>query len=251
MAVLHCMAKELASPDDARIRAYFEIIDAMFNTRIEFVSQGHRWRRVEDRLQQVAEWIPTTTGNKAVDVFGNGAFGRRQVIASVMNVRHGAGREAPRASEYRVVIADRSGFVDVLPVALARIAEGVHAWYGSADTDVGKRQVWQTPADLAEYPEYGRIAGYKTYSLQRRKVFGVDALDQPVEMGLAWLNYWSDRVARVLRFPDPERDRPITGCYERVADRGWLVRLTPEPLDLERPEHLERMQWAYDRFGSA
>ena len=224
--------------DDPRIPRYFDAIDTSFGVGIDYISQGFAWKPVSDRVQRVGTWIPTTTGNPLPNVFGNGTNGKKGVVVSVMNILHGSNRTSPRASEYRVVVADKSGFWELFPDALPRIAVAVQALYGTADSVACSEQLHRTPEDLAGYPENAGIKGYKTYPLRRSKVSGLDIAGASIEMKLSWLNYWSDAVARALGFPDAERDRPLAGGYQRVADQGWLVALTPEPLDLERPDHL-------------
>ncbi|RKH57652.1 DUF5953 family protein [Corallococcus aberystwythensis] len=65
---------------------------------------------------------------------------------------------------------------------------------------------------------------------------------------LGWLNYWSATSARALGFPDPSRDADLLSRARRTATNGWLVRLTDEPLDLDKPAHLDTLLKAYERF---
>jgi len=248
MVMLHCIASELERNDE-RISRFFSAIDESLGVNIGFVLRGSKWMPMADRVRHVDEWIPTTKGNRLPDVFGNGTHGKTQVVVSIMNILHGGDRASPRASEYRVTVGDRSGFLESFPKALERIAIAVGAAYGTADSAACAEQIMRTPEDVAQNPEIADIPGFRIYPLRRARVFSLDASGAPVQMRLSWLNYWSDAVARALGFPDPVRDRPLEGLYERIADRGWLVALTQAPLDLERPEHLAQMQWAFDRFG--
>jgi len=65
---------------------------------------------------------------------------------------------------------------------------------------------------------------------------------------LGWMNYWSVASARIIGFPDPARDGGLLSRSRRTASGGWVVRLTDEPLDLDRPEHLDTLKRTYDRF---
>jgi hypothetical protein len=65
---------------------------------------------------------------------------------------------------------------------------------------------------------------------------------------LGWLNYWSPRAANALGFPDPVKDTPILPLCRQFEDGAWLVKLTADPLDLQRPDHVAALAWAYQRF---
>jgi hypothetical protein len=65
---------------------------------------------------------------------------------------------------------------------------------------------------------------------------------------LAWINYWSPATCDLLRFPDPTRDADLLSRSRQLATGGWLVRLTDDPLDPARPEHLRALVEGYARF---
>jgi len=65
---------------------------------------------------------------------------------------------------------------------------------------------------------------------------------------LGWLNYWSPEVAETLGFPDPEKDAAILPLCKQLPTGAWIVKLTEDPLDLEREDHLDALVWAYWRF---
>ena len=66
---------------------------------------------------------------------------------------------------------------------------------------------------------------------------------------LGWLNYWSAATAEWLGFPDPAQDGEWLARAHRTQAGSWLLQLTQEPLDLERPEHLDLLIRAYRRFA--
>jgi len=54
--------------------------------------------------------------------------------------------------------------------------------------------------------------------------------------------------ARGAGFPDPARDAELLSRSRRAASGGWVVQLTDEPLDLDRPDHLDALKRTYERF---
>ncbi|MEP6862826.1 MAG: DUF5953 family protein [Deltaproteobacteria bacterium] len=72
-------------------------------------------------------------------------------------------------------------------------------------------------------------------------------LDPLVPHCLGWLNYWSERTAHELGFPDGARDAVLLQRSLRIGN-AWVVRLTDEPLDLERDDHRALLRDIYDRF---
>jgi len=65
---------------------------------------------------------------------------------------------------------------------------------------------------------------------------------------LGWINYWSAAAAEAIGFPDPSRDAELLARARRTASGGWVVSLTEAPLDLDKPEHLNALKRAYERF---
>ena len=83
--------------------------------------------------------------------------------------------------------------------------------------------------------------------LPRLELMGFRSTDErPNELG--WLNYWSAETAAILGFPDPAKDARILPLCRQLTDGAWLVKLTDEPLDLEREDHVDSIVWAYWRF---
>lgn len=73
-----------------------------------------------------------------------------------------------------------------------------------------------------------------------------DCPAQPKELG--WLNYWSAETCTYLGFPDPERDRDLLVHSYQTPAGAWLVKLCPEPLDLDRLDHVKLFADVYARF---
>ncbi|HEX2941405.1 MAG TPA: DUF5953 family protein [Rhodopila sp.] len=66
--------------------------------------------------------------------------------------------------------------------------------------------------------------------------------------GLGWLNYWSAETAGYIGFPAPHRDANLLRNAYRTPAGAWLVKTCREPLDASRPDHIERLVEAYERF---
>lgn len=69
---------------------------------------------------------------------------------------------------------------------------------------------------------------------------------QPKELG--WLNYWSAETCAYLGFPDTGRDQDLLAYSYQTPAGAWLVKLCPEPLDFDRPDHLMIFADMYERF---
>jgi hypothetical protein len=65
---------------------------------------------------------------------------------------------------------------------------------------------------------------------------------------LGWLNYWSKETAARVGFPVTENDKGPFAEVRALTDGAWLLRLTKEPLDPSRPDHLAALRAAYERF---
>jgi hypothetical protein len=82
---------------------------------------------------------------------------------------------------------------------------------------------------------------------------------QPVVMGgtltnraqpeaLGWINYWSAETCTYLGFPDDAREGELLRLSHRTPAGAWLVKLTEEPLDIRRDEHVTVLARIYERF---
>lgn len=123
--------------------------------------------------------------------------------------------------------------------AVGRAGEASGAWWGSAAPEAAAAII----ATQTIHPHLPRPlpAGLPGLSPPWR------LRDPRVPHRLGWLNYWSDATARLLGFPDPERDRDLLARSRRIG-AAWLVRLADEPLDPSRTDHVEALRGAYDRF---
>lgn len=72
---------------------------------------------------------------------------------------------------------------------------------------------------------------------------------QPAQLG--WVNYWSPDAAAYLGFPDEQLDAELLTRSMRTETGAWLVKITPDPLDLTRADHLVTLAKMYARFPRA
>jgi len=78
---------------------------------------------------------------------------------------------------------------------------------------------------------------------------GIKLASTAVPHELGWINYWPAAAAALLGFPDGDRDAEWRRRATALDDGGWIVRLTDDPLDLDRPDHLDAVKRAYERFA--
>lgn len=250
MAELCCFSVPLV-PDDPRILKFFETAEVNFpGDRLVYVERSWKWvGPVENRVELVNGWLPEQRGNNRMRPIGNGTYGRRQIVASIYN--HLAGPGVPdQVSEYRLVVGDDSELPECLPQLLKSVAPALDADFGWVDSRKCLNQLMRTPEDLQRNPEFSTISDYKTYPLRRKDILGRLKSGSAMRIRLSWINYWSDATAAALSFPDSEDEEMFHGLYERIADKGWILRLTDAPLDLDIPNHLEAAQRALNRFGN-
>lgn len=96
---------------------------------------------------------------------------------------------------------------------------------------------------MRDEPDFGLVQRM-TNLLPAIVAHGAD--DRPRRVG--WLTYWSAATCAFMGFPDPEKDAPVLARSFLTAQRAWLIKLTDEPLDLEREDHRAALAWAYKRF---
>jgi hypothetical protein len=136
-------------------------------------------------------------------------------------------------SDFHAELPHNAAGVAAAPDVLEAVAEAARAYWGratpfNASVDIVSRHPPRRGLPLLKDP---------------------DALRSPeVPWHLGWLCYWSAAAARVIGFPDPARDAELLSRSRRTASGGWVVQLTDEPLDLDKPEHLDALKQTYERF---
>jgi hypothetical protein len=66
---------------------------------------------------------------------------------------------------------------------------------------------------------------------------------QPMYLG--WLNYWSAETCAFLGFPDEDQHAALMPLSYKTPAGAWVVKLTAEPLDIRRSEHVDALAKAY------
>jgi hypothetical protein len=72
-------------------------------------------------------------------------------------------------------------------------------------------------------------------------------LPRSVPQRLGWINYWSTEAAAAIGFSEPSQVADVVFRF-RKTESGYLLRLTNEPLDLGREDHVEIVKAMYNRF---
>ncbi|NPD26292.1 DUF5953 family protein [Corallococcus exiguus] len=126
--------------------------------------------------------------------------------------------------------------------ALAAIAEAAAAWWGEVTPFAAASDIAEQTAPTLEGPP-SPPRGLPILGMAQGVLASPEA---PQHLG--WLNYWSAASARALGFPDTSRDAELLSRARRTDSNGWLVPLTDAPLDLDKPDHLNALLRAYERF---
>ncbi|MCP3143278.1 DUF5953 family protein [Pyxidicoccus xibeiensis] len=124
---------------------------------------------------------------------------------------------------------------------LEAVAEGARAFWGHATPDAASGDIAEQIAPTMEGPPS------PPRGLPALKLFEHIRLPE-IPYYLGWLNYWSAAAANAIGFPDPDRDSELLLRARRTTSGGWIVQLTDAPLDLDKPDHLAALLWAYERF---
>jgi hypothetical protein len=67
-------------------------------------------------------------------------------------------------------------------------------------------------------------------------------------MYLGWLNYWSEATCAFVGFSGSKEDLDLAPFSYQTSSNAWLVKLTEEPIDTDRPEHVNALAAAYRRW---
>ena len=144
-------------------------------------------------------------------------------------------------SDFHADLPHNAAGVAAAPAVLEAVAEAARAFWGHAtpfDAGVDIVSQIQSLPTMPEPPRRGLPVIRVPSAMRSPEIPG----------HLGWLCYWSAASARIIGFPDPARDAELLSRSRRTASGGWVVRLTDEPLDLDRPEHLDMVKRTYERF---
>lgn len=141
---------------------------------------------------------------------------------------------------------------DALTRLVPRCGDVLRAWYMAFMPFAAGRILteWLYTGALSDYrgaaglPEH--LSGLKDLPRLRSASDQLPSPEIPSTVG--WLNYWSSDTARVLGFPDMARDNEWLEKCTATTSGGWLLKLTDEPFDVWRPDHISVLVRAYRRF---
>lgn len=137
---------------------------------------------------------------------------------------------------------------------LREIGELVNAHFGWYSPQPSELLIESKLIGCESEPTYvGLFDGYPTLladdRFPRLSVFNYTKwMDVRVPYKLGWANYWSANTCQLLNFPRP-RDEELLKTSRQLDSGAWLVRLTEDPLDVSKKEHIDIVVSAYQRFS--
>ncbi|HET9450241.1 MAG TPA: DUF5953 family protein, partial [Aggregicoccus sp.] len=140
----------------------------------------------------------------------------------------------------------------LLAPLLAAAGDALEAWWAAYMPLAAEAELVQVQRVSPARRSAGRerlLARTPALAALPRLRAGIPALPTPeAPLSLGWLNYWSAATAHWLGFPDEARDAEWLSRSTRTPAGAWVWRLTEQPFELSRPEHLEALARAYARF---
>lgn len=201
--------------------------------------------RVSDEGKPVAlpqrdHWLAEAAARREFPLVCNGDESYPATIFGLETSARSAPGKQPLLDVHAELPLDEKVVVAAVEL-LEAVAEGAHAMWGHATPSNAAQAITQQIAR----PVYGPHVPPRGLPILK---LPSDLESPEIPYRLGWLNYWSAATARRLRFPDPARDAELLSRSRRTATDGWIVPLTEAPLDLDRPQHLDALLRAYDRF---
>lgn len=187
------------------------------------------------------EWLRSKTEEGAIPWVSNGNNDRPITISGSANPETLASGGVAQLHVYGT-LPSTPPFVERADAFLERLGRGLRAYWGTLTPDAAHLDIVQQiiHEDSDDKPPRGLPALLPPD----------DRLEGPhLPYFLGWVNYWSAETAARLGFPDARRDAEWLARARR-ADGGWIVRLTDEPLELDRADHLDALARAYARFAA-
>jgi hypothetical protein len=224
---------------DSRLVALLDTIEALLpGDRLEYsLSKSGALQRIEDRQALLS----SAAARGEIPLLCNGAEGRLVTVSgyTVPAVLGPGGKtildvgiSLPATRDYAMQAAD----------ILLHACESLSALWAVGSTDA-------TGAQIGAQTTFPRLPHHRPLELPA--LLAPQHLVSPfVPQRLGWLNYWSAATAQLLGFPDFNRDAELLTRSHQGTTRGWIVKLTEEPLDLTKPLDLKMLKAAYERFPS-
>ena len=226
-------------PDDVRPEAAARAIDDALACHLDHeigpASEGApRISHASDR----ARWLCTRAASGAIPLLAS-----EEEPSVFFNARTVAARSSPYGhATIRAMLELPASYIANTARVVAGVGRALQAYWGMATPQPAR----DTMVMQRVHPGQKRVPPLGLPKLKGGIVLASTAV--PHELG--WINYWPAPAAALLGFPDPDRDAEWLPYSTKLDDGGWIVQLTADPLDLERPEHLDAVKRAYKRFAA-
>ena len=263
------------SKDDARIERALSAVEALVGRHLTHYFQATRGTTREipgDRTEFVSRWLPGLNEKFGSQLLCSESVHDGLLLVSLDNIRtlpELAGRRGePFNGAIQITLAPEDALMRRAPARVADLITAADCFHGFVRTPPLASQQYYTRQRLAQREQdleklrarsesmaevnrrlLAAEADRFTYDLAAQPLTGLTPDGRSFTSDLYWLNYWSDATAARYGFPDESLDSSLQGLHERLPG-GWLVRLTKEPTDLDKPTDLERFRWAYQRFAA-
>jgi hypothetical protein len=197
------------------------------------VADRHKYFR--QRARTKLRWFALSNG-KAIRGGGDGTWTDEGELAI------GGSMNDPKLGVLGVGVAFPDAPWALCEKLLAELGDILGAYY-AAVLPPGNERLWATQFDARGSAQDPTLRERGIPRLRLTTYGGAVAAAQPMYLG--WLNYWSPATCAFLSFPDDTRHAALLTHSYRTPAGAWIVKLTPDPLDTRRPDHVEILAAAY------
>jgi hypothetical protein len=239
-----CIISLLAPPPTNVRRTVIQLvrtIEKVAQQALDVVSEpGRAYWRPKDRDGFVSRRYSSANPSAFfLPFFSNGSH-----ADGFVGVEGASTRAEGRAPAFRVnVMVPLGQATKLAPSVLSHLSLVLGSWWGRSTTP-----------GLMQLHVRQRVPPYifpSAVGLPFKPPPGLPALEldfsspwRPEELG--WHNHWSDRAAVLAGLKMP----PDPDCIAHIerTNNGWFLRLTDEPLDPSKAQHMKRLKAAYHCF---
>lgn len=177
------------------------------------------------RVESPAVWMAQRAPSYEESSFLSDGNEDRCVAASVMLLPYPGASDEERTFRATIAFPELPEFWDRVPSLIKKLGTTTEALWAEYTSD-------STAYDILNRVER---TTFSPAGEQRPRAQG------HAPMSPAWVSFWSYSACQGLGFTGDHAQRARFARTEELPGRGWLVQLTDEPLDLDRPEHLARL----------
>jgi hypothetical protein len=205
-----------------------------YHPPLDQVPIDDRDRFLRKALKTRTRWFHLSNGKAAV------GYGSDMRDEGMLSIGGALGGGAP----YQAIISVMFPTVDwsISELLLTEIGDTLEADH--AQLSPSATFLWLRWAQWGHSRE-GISRGPSTSNLPRFKYHDLSANEQPDILG--WLNYWSAATCEYVGFSSLQPDELLKLSY-KTKGGAWLVKLTPEPLDVSLPAHMRILEDCYVNF---